>query len=387
MKKMNLLRQLLITGLLIGMLAPVFAQELYLPATSKSKEAKVLYTEAMDAFYDVEFARLNKLATKALEADPNFFMGYFLQLFSGDKVSRKASLEKLSSYDGKMNKGEKVIKQLSAKMLADAKYDGVAESRELVKLYPKNIFAKTMLAYNLGASDDTREEALAVLDECLALKADAAFVYNTKGYLYLQNKDFDNAEEAFNMYVKMASDKANPYDSQGDYLMATKQYAKAAKVYKKAYEINSDFAFSKTKYEEAKWMVERETIAKDVKMQIDKLVADYNSKDMAKYVSHYLNGPEFCFVLNGDAFDSYNEFVKQVNQSAEKYTSWKVEIQKERIEVPAKNIATVTQIFVYTGTPNEGDVQNVKGSFTSVWRNKEGKWKVVQAINTNPLKE
>ncbi|WP_430817026.1 nuclear transport factor 2 family protein [Carboxylicivirga sp. RSCT41] len=387
MKKITLIRQGLLTVLLMAMVAPLVAQDLYLPATTKSKEAKALYTEAMDAVYDVEFAKMQKVNKKALEADPNFFMAYFLQSLVGDKASREAALDKMADYTGKMNKGEKVLKEGAVKMKADPKYIPIAESRQLVKLYPKNIFAKTMLAYNLGGNDETRAEALSILDECAKMSPELASIHNTKGYMHMANKEFDKAKASFDKYIEMAPDKANPYDSKGDYFMAVKSYKEAAKSYKKAYEVNDEFTMSKKKGKEAKWMAKREMIASEVKVQAQQFVADYNSRDVGKYVKNYYSGPEFCFVVNGEALDSYKEFVDRVYKAHDMYTAWNVEILSETVEVPAENIATVTQIFAYTATPKEGDKVELKGSFTSVWRNIDDNWKIVHAINTNPIKE
>jgi tetratricopeptide (TPR) repeat protein len=387
MKNITLMRQALLTVFLLGMVAPLVAQDLYLPATTKSKEAKVLYTEAMDALYDVEFAKALKINQKALEADPNFFMGYFLQTFSGNKAIRNDALDKLANYSGKMNKGEKVIQQLANKRKADPKYKGIEESRQLVKLYPKNTYAKVFLAYNLSWSKESRAEALAILDECIQLNSDMATLHNSKGYIYLADKEYDKAKASFDKYIEMAPDKANRYDSKGDYFMAVKAYKEAAKSYMKAYELNSDFTMSKKKGKEAKWMAKREKIAAEVKVHTNQLFADYNSKDMGKYTKNYFNGAEFCFVINGDAIHSYSEFVKRVNKSTTYYNDWKVEAVSEVIEVPAEDIAIATQIFVFYGTPKEGDKQEFKGNFTTVWRNINDQWKVVHAINTNPLKE
>ncbi|MCT4587473.1 MAG: nuclear transport factor 2 family protein [Carboxylicivirga sp.] len=387
MKKGNGLKQFLLLGLLFGMVLPMLAQEMYLPATTRSKEAKALYKQAMDAVYDVEFIRMEKINKQALAADPNLFMGLFLQSFSNDKSRRDEAIGKMASYSGKMNKGEKVLQQWAIKMKDDPKYDGIAEGRQLVKMYPKNIFAKTMLAYNLGAKDETRQEAMDVLNQCIQLKPDLASVYNSLGYLHLSQDEFEKAEQAFDKYISMASDKPNPYDSKGDYYMAVKAYKDAAMQYKKAYEMNGDFSFSKVKYKDAKWMAKREKIAMKVKKHCDQLVADYNSRDMSKYTKHYMNAPDFCFVVNGDAVNSYYEFVKRVNKSHEMFIDWKVDILKETIEVPSENIATVTQIFAYKGTPKEGEKLEMKGSFTTVWRKEKDTWKVVHAINTNPIAE
>ncbi len=293
----------------------------------------------------------------------------------------------MANYSGKMNKGEKVLKQFAVNVKADKKYNAIPEMRQLVKLYPKNIFAKTMLAYNLGGEKETRPEALSILDECAKLNPNVASIHNIKGYLLLSDKEFDKAKVAFDKYIEMAPDKANPYDSKGDYFMAVNAYNEAAKSYKKACEINDEFTMSKTKAKEAKWMMKREKVASEVKVLADQLVADYNSMDMAKYTKHYFRGPEFCFVLNGKTTESYSDFTKSVFDNREKYKEWKVEVLDETIQIPAENIAVVSQVFSYSGTPIEGETWGVKGNFTTVWRNIDGNWKVVEAINTNPLKE
>ncbi len=387
MKKITLMKQLLLAALLVGMVLPVSAQDLYLPATTKSKEAKALYTEALDAFYDVEFARMNKINQNALEADPYFFMGYFIQSFAGDKEKQKAAWDMMATYDGKMNKGEKVIKQMAVKLETDPKYTGVEEARQLVKLYPKNIFAKIMLAYGLGGEDATRNEGINVLDEAIMLNPEVASLHNTKGYLYLEENELDKAKEAFDKYIEMAPDKANPYDSKGDYFMATKAYDEAAMSYQKAFDMNNDFAFSKTKHKEAMWMAKREMIASEVKQQVDKLVAGYNLRNMKKYLACYSPTPDFCFVANGEVIDSYKQFAKEVHKSYDMYSDWHVEVLTESIEVAAESIAVVTQVFMYKGVPKEGDEEAAKGSYTTVWRKNDGKWKVVQAIEVFPIKE
>jgi len=387
MKRITVVKQTILIGLLVGLLTPVIGQDMYLPATTKSKEAKALYVEAANALYDVEFPKAFELTAKALEADPDFFMGHFFNTFNGDKALREASMDKMVAYSGKLNKGEKVIKEIAVKRKENPKYKAVEDWRKVADLYPKNIFPKAILVNQLSGSEETLDEALALLDECLALNPELPFVYNSKGYIYLAKKDYGNAENAFEQYIKVASDKANPYDSKGDYLMAVKNYKEAADMYKKAFDMNSAFIVSKKKHKEAKWMAKRVVIAKEVETRMDALVDTYNSRDMGKYTKFYLNSPEFCFVMNGEVMDSYSEFVKNTYKSKEKYSEWNVEMLKQNTEIPAENIATITQIFTYKATPVEGDKIDDKGSYTTVWRKDDGKWKVVHVIEVFPLIE
>ncbi|GEM_PF-953441 len=386
MKANNLWRHGLLLAMLMLMVLPLGAQDLSLPATTKSKEAKTLYLEAIDAFYDVEFIRLEALNEKALKADPNFFMGHYMQLFYSDKAKRKEVRTYLANYDGKLNKGEKVIKSWATKANSDKDYKGTADLRELVRLYPKNIFPKALLAYNLGGEEATQEEALTLLQECAKLNPDVASVHNSMGYLYLGQKKYDLAEKSFDQYIKMASDKANPYDSKGDYYMAVKEYDKAAAQFKKAYDMNSDFAMSKKKHDKAMWMVKRDAIAKEVEQLMAKQIEFINGQDM-KYLDLYDKSPEFSFSYMSNENMGYSDMAKGVEDWLTKSSNVNLEIVKQITEVPAENVVTISQLYRYSGVDKDGKASDVKGNFFTVWRKDKDDWRIIQAVNINPLKE
>jgi len=67
----------------------------------------------------------------------------------------------------------------------------------------------------------------------------------------MDQKQFVDAEKSFDTYIEKAPALANPYDSKGDYFMATKQYQEAYDSYMKAYQIDSGFEISKKKAEKA----------------------------------------------------------------------------------------------------------------------------------------
>jgi len=73
----------------------------------------------------------------------------------------------------------------------------------------------------------------------------------------MELKEFDKAEEAFDQYVKMSPGLANPYDSKGDFYMATAQYEKAYESYTKAFSIDSSFTVSEKKAMKAKSLLEK----------------------------------------------------------------------------------------------------------------------------------
>jgi tetratricopeptide (TPR) repeat protein len=74
-------------------------------------------------------------------------------------------------------------------------------------------------------------------------------------------KDYERAEAALDNYIRLAPEQANPYDSKGDYFMATEQYEEAYDSYMKAYEIDSAaFSVSKKKAKKAKLQMEKTAV-------------------------------------------------------------------------------------------------------------------------------
>ena len=95
------------------------------------------------------------------------------------------------------------------------------------------------------------------LDRAIEADPDYDQVYNQLGYLLLDLEEYDRAEEAFNTYLQLSPDIANPYDSKGDYYMYTGQYEKAFESYMQAFEIDSGFRISAKKAKKARHLLEQ----------------------------------------------------------------------------------------------------------------------------------
>ena len=67
---------------------------------------------------------------------------------------------------------------------------------------------------------------------------DYALAYNMLGYALMDLDRYDEAEKAFDNYIRLSPNTANPYDSKGDFYMATRQFDLAYQSYMKAYEID-----------------------------------------------------------------------------------------------------------------------------------------------------
>ena len=114
-----------------------------------------------------------------------------------------------------------------------------------------------ILAVISGQFFKDMEGALETLKRAIEVSPDYAFAYNYLGYAHLDLEEFDEAEKAFDNYIRLAPKTANPYDSKGDFFMATKQFELAYESYMKAYETDSDFIISEKKASKAKHLLEK----------------------------------------------------------------------------------------------------------------------------------
>ena len=90
------------------------------------------------------------------------------------------------------------------------------------------------------------------MNRAIRAQPDYPLAYNQLGYAYMDLGEFEKAIEAFDNYMRLAPGIANPFDSKGDYFMATEQYAKAYESYMEAYRIDSSFTISAKKAKKAR---------------------------------------------------------------------------------------------------------------------------------------
>jgi tetratricopeptide (TPR) repeat protein len=83
--------------------------------------------------------------------------------------------------------------------------------------------------------------------KAITVSGDPAPFYNQLGYAYLNLKQEEKAEEAFDKYIGLDPRNPNVYDSKGDYFMFVKQYDKAYELYMKAHSIDPSFSEDKAR--------------------------------------------------------------------------------------------------------------------------------------------
>ena len=209
-----------------------------IPVTTTSKEALKFFIDGRDKFENREFIEAASLFDRAIQTDSNFAMAYLYRSLSedGPDISRQ-NLDKAVSLIDKVSDGEKNEIRY---YLAQAEDNGQKQKEYLDQLllsYPsdKRVNMKAgQYYYNLN----DYSTALIHYKKVTELDKDFASAYNRIGYCQSELNNYEEAEKAFQIYIKLIPDKANPYDSYAEFLLKTGKYDESIEQYKKAVEID-----------------------------------------------------------------------------------------------------------------------------------------------------
>lgn len=205
-----------------------FAQSKEMPLTG-SKEAVALFMQGREKIENLEDPGM--LFEQAIQKDPNFAVAY---LFAGRSNQEfRKNVEKAVALDDKVSPGEKEW-ILAVKDQLDGNTAGrMAHLEQLVKLYPGDKRAHSLLAaYYRSTGDDTA--ALQHFQDAVKIDKNFAPAYNDIGYSYIAMGKFPDAEAAFKKYVTLIPKNANPYDSYAELLMRMGKYDDSIVQYNKA---------------------------------------------------------------------------------------------------------------------------------------------------------
>lgn len=86
--------------------------------------------------------------------------------------------------------------------------------KKIVAEYPNDARIRAQFGYSIRNLDPDR--GLAEVRKAVKTDPEFSFGHNLLGYLYLEQEDFVNAEKAFQEYLRLEPDVANPYDSMAD---------------------------------------------------------------------------------------------------------------------------------------------------------------------------
>ena len=234
--------------IIIGLLCNQCAKENKMTVTTNSESAKELYDEAGTAWEDYYISQFEKLTLEALKEDPDFFMAnyqltwYYHYFKNEDKFKEYG--EAAVNCKAKLSKGELLLKDAVSKLLEDSNADLTDIGKQLIKMYPNDVDAYSLLSWYQFMTEDA-EGHLGTLKSMLEITDKPAPVYNLLGYTYMTLENNEEAQIAFDKYIELAPNLPNSYDSKGDYFMNIKDYTNAYEMFMKAHEIDSLWSFKK----------------------------------------------------------------------------------------------------------------------------------------------
>jgi Tfp pilus assembly protein PilF len=227
-----------------------------MPVTTDSELALEYYETGMVAFDQIKLSLAWHNWQRAVEQDPDFFMAHFWMYFISSKESKKIVAKALNT-DIQLNPGEEQIR-LAFKYLVDGQDEKAVEHlQNLVYLYPSDPNTHKILYIIQFQFLKDPESAIVSIKNAIRQCPEYPLAYNQLGYAYMDLGQYNDAEKAFNTYIELAPNLANPFDSKGDYFMATEQFEKAYESYMEAFEIDSSFEVSKKKAKKARLMQEK----------------------------------------------------------------------------------------------------------------------------------
>ncbi len=211
-----------------------------LPVTTKSDSAAVHYFNASNIFHYEGFPGMFESLEKAVEKDPNFFMAYSLKAAIYDVRGNAEQFEKTAKQaldcDIRLNKAEKVWKEILEAKLADSESDVTSITQKFIELYPDVPEAYVMLGFYYSQAGDN-DKAVETYKKAVELAEDFPGIYNNLGYALMGAERYEEAGEVLDKYLEMMPDAPNAHDSKGDYYMAIGDYKSAYESYMKAHEL------------------------------------------------------------------------------------------------------------------------------------------------------
>jgi tetratricopeptide (TPR) repeat protein len=222
-----------------------------MPITTKSDAARKLFYEASRAYEDANVEKGSELLLKAKAVDPGFFMAdYYLSMasFGNNNLFTQYANEAVNC-KGKLNQAEELLKLALSRLIENQKADVTDIGRQLVSMYPKDDMVYWCLYFFQRINND-QKGCMETLSKALEISDYPGPIYNTFGYIFMDQERNEDALAAFDKYIELSPDNPNAYDSKGDYFFKIKEYEKAYDSFMKAY--NMGFKYSYDKAQKAK---------------------------------------------------------------------------------------------------------------------------------------
>jgi tetratricopeptide (TPR) repeat protein len=228
-------RSFLLTALLIIAIMPVSLGQ-KMAVTTSSDEALQHYCKGKELMQILKYNQAASEFDKALILDPEFAMAYILRAAISDSPEDYFTYinEGLALTD-KMPQSEKNF-LCFVKASKERDWDKkMTYLNDLIEFYPGDPWFRELEGMHYQNIEKNYPRALEAYLKAVELNPRSA-AWNHLGYLYMDMKDFENAEKSFMKFIEIYPDENAPYDSYAEFLMTRGEHEKSVEMYKKALE-------------------------------------------------------------------------------------------------------------------------------------------------------
>lgn len=214
------------------------------PITTSSNEAREAFRSGRALFESLHRTESLSYFKRAVELDPDFAMGFvLLAAASPAAVQFFDAVESAEATGSGVSAGERLIVNA---LVAGSRNDQTGQIdalNELLSLYPDDERVHNRLATFFNTQQNFAQ-AILHYRKAVSINPSFASAFNSMGYAHRSNDDLDSAKVAFERYVELRPDEANPYDSYAELLMEMGQYDESIANYRKSLAIDRNFASS-----------------------------------------------------------------------------------------------------------------------------------------------
>ncbi|UCG84848.1 MAG: nuclear transport factor 2 family protein [Gemmatimonadota bacterium] len=128
-------------------------------------------------------------------------------------------------------------------------------------------------------------------------------------------------------------------------------------------------------------------IAEELTRLYTESVIAINQLDAEGWLSYFENSEDLTIAVYGGFYKSYSAYADTVKAHWAPLASGEIDWGDLNIQVLAPNVAVVTSVFDYTATDTAGVTAPFSGTWTAVWVEQDGNWKMVNVAETLPPAE
>ena len=211
-----------------------------IPITSSSEKAKEHFDKARYLVQNGINGNPTEHYEKAIALDDKFVRMYnFISMYSRNDSIKKLNHQLAKKYKHLVSKEEQMLVDATEFRLNNP--DDIYEAKlfELAERSTSDKYLHHSICFLLFRKNPSL--AIKAGKKAVELDKNYGSGYNILGYAYINNKELDKANEAFDNFIRCEPTNGNPYDSKADLMLKLGNYKEALKLKQKAYELDTSF--------------------------------------------------------------------------------------------------------------------------------------------------